>query len=87
MAHTLVSVPTKVFFFVFVTASSEARILVLVDPESEHQKQLIKSVCLYLPHPHFAGPPSPIPGRIFLETEPEKCSQKGELNISTWCEA
>ena len=63
IAHTLVSVPTKVF----VTSLGEARILVLVDQESEHQKHLVKSLCSSFPHRRFAGPP--IPGRILLETE------------------
>ena len=65
------SVSTKVFVtvfvFVFVTSLSEARILVLVDQESEHQKHLVKSLCSSFPHRRFAG--APIPGRILLETE------------------
>ena len=69
IAHTLVSVPTKVFVtvFVFVTSLSEARILVMVDQESEHQKHLVKSLCSSFPHRRFAG--APIPGRILLQTE------------------
>ena len=63
IAHTLVSVPTKVF----VTSLGEARILVLVDQESQHEKHLIKSLCSSFPHRRFAG--APIPGRILLETE------------------
>ena len=63
------SVSTKVFVtvFVFVTSLSEARILVLVDQESEHQKHLVKSLCSSFPHRRFAG--APIPGRILLQTE------------------
>ena len=73
IAHTLVSVSTKVFVtvfvfvFVFITSLSEARVLVMVDQESEHQKHLVKSLCSSFPHRRFAG--APIPGRILLETE------------------